>query len=63
MKLKQEAILAQFTARFAPEVVDKWSKVIDDWDVDPEKPNPYEEVGTGRVSLSSLSTRIDCDND
>jgi hypothetical protein len=47
MKIKQEAILAQFTAKFAPDVVEKWAVMIDDWELDPEKPNPYEEVGKG----------------
>ena len=54
LKIRQEAVFAQFTAKFAPEVVDRWAAMIDAWETDHQKPNPYEDVGKGRLSLLVL---------
>ena len=47
MKVKHEDILGRFTAKFAPELVDKWIHMIGEWDMDPSKPNPYDEPVSG----------------
>jgi hypothetical protein len=54
MKVKKEAAHARFTAGFAPEVIDKWTAMVEAWDSDPQKPNPYEEVGKGSFSWLSI---------
>jgi hypothetical protein len=51
MKIKKMAAHARFTAGFDPEVVERWSAMVDAWDLDPQKPNPYEEVGKGVPSV------------
>jgi hypothetical protein len=47
MRAKHTGLLDRFTAKFSPEVVDKWTSMIEDWDSDMTKPNPYEEPHTG----------------
>ena len=52
MSAKHEGFLTRFTARFSPEVIEKWSAMIDAWDADQTKPNPYEEPQIGMHNLS-----------
>ena len=52
MSAKHEGFLTRFTARFSPEVIEKWSAMIDAWDADQTKPNPYEEPQIGMDNLS-----------
>ena len=51
MKIKHEELLARFTAKFSPDVIDKWTKMIEAWDLDHSKPNPYEEPENGMLAL------------
>jgi len=47
METKHCALLAWFTAKFTPEVIEKWSEMVEAWDQDHSQPNPYEEPETG----------------
>ena len=47
MKMKHGILLTRFTAKFAPEVIEKWTKMVEVWDQDHSKPNPYEEPENG----------------
>ena len=47
MQIKHEGILARYTMKFAPDVVEEWARMIDQWDLDSNKPNPYEEPTAG----------------
>jgi hypothetical protein len=47
MKVKHEGLLAQFSAKFEPQVLDKWLGMIEAWDIDSTRPNPYEEPAKG----------------
>ena len=43
MKFKHETILTHFTAKFSPDVMETWITMINAWDLDHTKRNPYEE--------------------
>ena len=48
MRSKHEEIYDRFTAKFDPEVVGKWKMMIEEWDKDPNKPDPYAEPAVGQ---------------
>jgi hypothetical protein len=43
MRSKHRAAFVQFNTTFLETNVQQWEKMVDDWDADPTKPNPYEE--------------------
>jgi len=43
MKAKHGDLLSMFSAKFTPEVVNQRTAMIEAWDLDSSKPNPYEE--------------------
>lgn len=53
MEKKHREALEKFTATFPSDVVAKWDKMVDDWDADMSKPNPYEEPVPGKYRLRS----------
>ena len=55
MRKKQQAAFQSLSATFPSATVEKWSKMVDDWEKDMTKPNPYEESNTS-VFLSTLSS-------
>lgn len=40
---KHKENFEKFSLTFAPDVVEKWMKMVEDWDKDMTKPNPYED--------------------
>ena len=54
MKMKHAAILAQFTAQFSPDVVKRWDALVEAWNIDHDKHNPYEEELVKGVFTSIL---------
>lgn len=57
MSAKHRAIAIKFTARFEPATVEKWKKMIADWDSDQSKPCPYVEVKAGEFHISFIYVR------
>jgi len=55
MYKKQQATFQLLSATFLTATVKKWLKMVDDWEKDMMKPNPYEESNTS-VFLSTLSS-------
>jgi hypothetical protein len=53
MEKKHREAFEKFTATFPSDVVAKWDKMVDDWDADMSKPNPYEEPVAGKYRLRS----------
>jgi len=51
MKTKHEDIFAQLSATFSSAIVEKWLKMVEIWEADPTKPNPYEEPESGMIIL------------
>jgi hypothetical protein len=51
MKHKHGAILNRFTAKFSPDTVENWVDMIEEWDLDKSKPNPYEESCKGLLCI------------
>ena len=49
MKTRHEDLFEEFTADFPPDVIEHWVGIIEAWNMDPSKPNPYEEVETGQI--------------
>jgi hypothetical protein len=47
MRTRHQGIFTRFTAKFSPEVIEKWTKMIEDWDQDLCKPDPYQESVIG----------------
>jgi len=52
---KQQATFQSLSATFPLATVEKWSKMVDDWEKDMTKPNPYEESNMS-VFLPTLSS-------
>lgn len=53
MEKRHREAFEKFTTTFPSDVVAKWDKMVDDWDADISKPNPYEEPVAGKYrSLS-----------
>jgi hypothetical protein len=48
MQTKHGQAFSQFTATFPPAVVQRWEKMVTDWDKDMSKRNPYEEPPAGK---------------
>jgi len=55
MRKKQQAAFQSLSATFPVATVEKWSKMVDDWEKDMTKPNPYEESNTS-MFLFTLSS-------
>ena len=53
MEKKHREAFEKFTATFPSDVVAKWDKMVDDWDADMSKLNPYEEPVAGKYRLPS----------
>ena len=51
MRKKQQDAFNLFSATFPLATVQKWSKMVDDWDKDMTKPNPYEESNNSMLNL------------
>lgn len=47
MREKHRNIFNQFSSTFRPDVVQKWERMVEDWNKDHSKPNPYAEVMSG----------------
>ena len=47
MKARHQDLLDCFTAKFTPEVIEKWTSMVEAWDEDHSQPNPYEEPESG----------------
>ncbi|KAM6493543.1 hypothetical protein JOM56_011677 [Amanita muscaria] len=43
MRNKHSEIFKKFSETFSESMREKWEKMLADWNVDPSKPNPYEE--------------------
>ena len=59
MRLKQRRIFLEYNAMFAPDIVAKWTKMVEEWNSDPNKPDPYEEPMTGMVTLLQGDLAVD----
>ena len=51
MRAKQNALFNRF--KFAPTIVEKWEKMVSDWDNDHDKANPYAEPEMGKSRRSN----------
>lgn len=51
MRIKQHRIFREYNVTFAPAMVQNWEKMVQDWNDDHTKPDPYEELMTG-MSMS-----------
>jgi hypothetical protein len=49
MRIKHGNLLARFTAKFTPEVIERWTRMVEAWDQDHSQPNPYEEPENGML--------------
>jgi hypothetical protein len=50
MHAKHQALFAQLTTRFPPDVISKWEATVKAWEANPSKRNPYEEPHAGVLS-------------
>jgi hypothetical protein len=48
MRAKHQALFEKFTKKFMPATVEKWEKMVSDWETDHSKLNPYEELEIGK---------------
>jgi len=53
-KVSQREVANLISASYAPDVVEKWHKMRNDFDLDPTMPNPYEEVENREFSCRSM---------
>jgi hypothetical protein len=47
MDKKHRDSFVQFSATFPTNVIEKWEKMVNEWDADMTKKNPYEEPVAG----------------
>lgn len=52
MKKKHRVLADKHTATFPPDIIAKWEGMIQDWDADHSKPDPYKEPESCQLSLS-----------
>ena len=51
----------QYTKTFKPDIIKQWEQKIREWELDPSKPDPYEEVTVRKYNLSFVfSNRLIC---
>jgi hypothetical protein len=60
MRYKHEDIFIRFSVKFTPEVIQKWTRMIELWDLDPQQPDPYAEpvIGESLLQLYETSLRL-----
>ena len=58
MSDKHKNILTQFSERFQPETIERWTQMITDWDNDISQPNPYEESVASKCSHIVLKDKL-----
>jgi hypothetical protein len=51
MRTKTKASLVHFTARFPPEVIEKWKEKIDMWNNNHDSADPYQDTQKGVYRL------------
>ena len=47
MQAKHRKAFDKFTSTFPLDVITKWDTMVEEWNVDKTKPNPYEEPVAG----------------
>jgi len=55
MSVKQTEIFDQLSATFSPETVEKWERIVANWNANPKAPNPYEEPKSRKLPSLMLS--------
>ncbi len=48
MKKKHQDAFESFSSSISPSTVAKWSKMVEEWQADRTKPNPYEELQSSK---------------
>lgn len=54
MQAAHRATFENFNATLSPEVTKEFKVMVDEWDADKEKPNPYEEPVPSKLCQSSI---------
>jgi hypothetical protein len=54
MRAKHQDLFTKFSETFKPETVQKWEAAVKHWEVDSNKPNPYEEPVNSMFYIISL---------
>ena len=61
MKRWHQELLDEFSVEFPPDVISQWVEMIEAWNADPSRPNPYEEIENGEICCSIYSrSRFGC---
>ncbi|KAH9895248.1 hypothetical protein C8Q73DRAFT_619173, partial [Cubamyces lactineus] len=55
MRTVQQRNFEQYSSAFKPDLVAQWEKMIETWNQDPSKPDPYEET---TISISMKCTKL-----
>jgi hypothetical protein len=58
MYKKHRDAFEKFSITFPLDVTAQWDKMVDDWDTDKSKPNPYEEPIAGTYTSPSQPTQF-----
>jgi hypothetical protein len=51
MRSKHQELFTKFNATFKLETTEKWVKMVEEWEQDDTKPNPYAEPVNSTVSI------------
>jgi hypothetical protein len=64
MQTKHGDAFVKFNETFPPAVVDKWERMVAEWDADKSKKNPYEEpvAGASYIYLTRNHDLPNCRN-
>jgi hypothetical protein len=57
-KIEQVVMHHDFEAALDPKSVSQWKSMVEDWEADRMKPNPYERIGDGKHLFLSSSRYI-----
>jgi hypothetical protein len=56
MSAKHNALFTKFSSNFSPDIVEKWEMMVNDWEDDLSKKNPFEEAASSAFFFSDLIT-------
>ena len=58
MNAKHTETFKNFSAKFPPETLAKWLKMVEQWETNPMAPNPYDEPERSKFSISNILTAV-----
>ena len=58
MSRKHVDVYEKFLATFPPEMVQKWVRMVEQWETDPKAPNPYDKPEKGECLVQGMPNLV-----